>query len=147
MENPGYGYDQDATANTQEDTAPYANQEKQTPPSNNKVDASYNSQQNTPYPAQPQDPGYPVQQNGSYSTPQSYAVPSIGNGYPQAAGTVAYSAGSKTVVITQPGAPYGFDNKGQSWYTDNTGAIVFSCVVSWCCCCICGITAFIFARE
>ena len=59
-------------------------------------------------------------------------------------GSAAYSSSANAVVITQPGA-YGL--VPHNMYPDSTGAIIFSCVVSWCCCCICGIVAFVFASK
>ena len=160
MDPQGYGYGQ-ATAGTANPAYPYTNpadEQKTAPPPtyNNGGDPPYSTAQpNPPYPMQ-QTPGYPVQQQSAYSTPQSYsnpqsyAVPSTGMAYPQAQpppGTVGYTAGANTVVIAQPG-PYGYGAGTHApGYVDNTGAIIFSCVVSWCCCCICGIAAFVFARE
>ena len=86
----------------------------------------------------PPPPGYSTkaseaQYGGTYSNP---AQPPVGS--------AAYNSSSNTVVVTQPGT-YGM--VPHNVYPNSTGAIIFSCVVSWCCCLICGIVAFVFASK
>ena len=112
-----------------------------------------------PPPAQPSmaDPAYPPPGEAAtynppppaYSTKASEAGMAGGMrptpAQPQyGVGSAAYNSSATTVVITQPGA-YGL--VPHNMYPDSTGAIIFSCVVSWCCCCICGIVAFVFASK
>ena len=88
----------------------------------------------TPMDPQPQPGGYPQPQTVAYHVPQpGMAAPTSGN----------------AVVITQPGVgTTGHVIVAQTdIYPSSVGAIVFSCIVAWLCCCVFGLAAFIVASK
>ena len=67
-----------------------------------------------------------------------------GKGVVHPGGGFGYTPSTSAVIITQPGSE---GNTVFRKYPDRTGAILFSCVVTWFCCCILGVVAFILARK
>ena len=124
---PGYGVGP-PTEYSQPTQAPppnYEESQKAYPP------AGYAEQPPAPY---PQQPAYPQQQ--VFGQQQVYGQQA---GYGQQPGVISNQ--HSVVVMQQPGMVVG------TVMPNNTGAIVGSCCVIWCCWgCVTGLIAFIFAR-
>ena len=95
----------------------------------------YAQQAQAPYPPASQ---YPQQAQPPY--PAGQYAQQAQPGYNQAGYT-----SPTAVVITQPQTLTVV--QGGEVMPSNVGAIVFSCLVTWCCCCILGIIAFVFAGK
>ena len=94
-----------------------------------------------PYPAQQQGQLPPVYNQPPYPSQQPY--PPAQQPYPGY--SPATNTSATTVVTTQPQTLTVV--QGGEIMPSNVGAIVFSCIVTWCCCCVLGIVAFVFASK
>ena len=104
---------------------------------NNRVQPQYPPEY--PPPAQPAmaapvDSPYEHKQPGGYGQPPPYPAHQTGQ--------VHYASSSNAVVIAQPGV-----GTGMGYMPDNTSHIISACIVTWCCCFIFGIIAFVYACK
>ena len=91
------------------------------------------------YPSVPPDPYQHPQQPGGYYPPHQQPAPAGSPGYypPPQQQPQQFTVASPTTVVVAPQQPV------QSFVAH----IVLSCFVFWCCGCLCGLIAFIFASK